>query len=308
MNRILWLVSALILISVFVCLIAFAPPWTGFEKKTLWDWMGLIMVPAVIAVGGALYKSREEKFARALEDRCREEERALQLDRFQEEALQDYFGRITELMLREGLSKADTEPSKTDPQPSERTSHAVVRSIARARTLTVLQGLDGPRKGALLKFLYESGLITKDPKDPKGEAVIDLMGADLAGADLSGASLSRARLINTNLTGAKLTRAVLTKTDLRGAILVEAVLVGTWLAEADLYGADLSGADLGAKLDAECIKAELIRRYYGIRRGFQPSGTVGLTQDQLNSAKGDENTKVPDGLVRPSSWSGAAAR
>jgi len=293
------------LIALFACLIAFAPTWTGFEKKTLWDWMSLILIPAVIAVGGAWFKSRQEKLARALEDRGREEERALQRDRLREEALQDYLDRMTELMLKEGLwypSKADTEPSKPDPQPSEPTSHAIVRSIARARTLTVLRGLDGPRRGALLRFLYESDLITK------GRAVVDLEGADLAGADLSGAHLSGAYLVKTNLTGAKLTRAVLTEADLRDANLVEAVLAGAWLAEANFYKADLSGADLGAKLDAECMKAELIRRYYGISSGFQPSGTVGLTQDQLNSAKGDENTKVPDGFVRPSSWSGATAR
>jgi hypothetical protein len=301
----LWLVSALIVIALFVCLAAYAPPWTGFEKKTLWDWMGLIMVPAVIAAGGAWYKSREEKFTRAIEERRREEERAMQLDRLREEALQDYFGRMTELMLKEGLCKA--EPQKPETQSSENSVRTVVRTIARARTLTVLLGLDGPRKGALLKFLFESALISKDSGYSGSSGVIDLRGADLAGADLSGAHLHGAWLVNVNLAGARLTGADLAGADLRGANLTGADLAGAWLAETHFYKADLSRADLGADLDAEYMKAMLIKKYYGVgtaKRG----GTVGLTQKQLDSAKGDENTKIPDGLVRPSSWSGAAVR
>lgn len=80
-------------------------------------------------------------------------------------------------------------------------------------------------------------------------------------------------------------------------------MAGAWLAETDFYEAVLIGADL----DVENMKAMLIKKYYGVgttKRG----GTVGLTQKQLDSAKGDKNTEIPNGFVRPSSWSGAAAR
>ena len=61
------------------------------------------------------------------------------------------------------------------------------------------------------------------------------------------------------------------KADLTGAKLDGAVLTG-----ADLSGPDLTGADL--------------------RRA------IGLTQAQVDSAKGNKDTKLPKGLVRPEHW------
>jgi hypothetical protein len=49
------------------------------------------------------------------------------------------------------------------------------------------------------------------------------------------------------------------------------------LSRANLYGANLSGADL--------------------------SGTTNLTQDQIEVAKGDEQTILPEHLKRPAAWS-----
>jgi hypothetical protein len=99
----------------------------------------------------------------------------------------------------------------------------------------------------------------------------DLSGADLYGADLSGARLSGADL---SLSGADLsTRADLSEADLTGADLSEAV---------DLSGADLSGA---------------------ILYGADLSGARHLTQEQLEQAKGDNNTQLPCHLEPPAHWS-----
>jgi hypothetical protein len=75
-------------------------------------------------------------------------------------------------------------------------------TVARARTLTVLARLDFERKGSVMQFLYESGLIYKD------SLVLDLRRADLldanlSDADLSWVNLSGARLLGANLDGAK---------------------------------------------------------------------------------------------------------
>jgi uncharacterized protein YjbI with pentapeptide repeats len=79
-----------------------------------------------------------------------------------------------------------------------------------------------------------------------------------------------------DLTGAKLDGAVLTGADLSGV-----KPHGEWHRGADLTGADLTGADLtGADL----------------RRA------KGLTQAQVDSAKGNKDTKLPKGLVRPEHW------
>ncbi|MCL3862567.1 pentapeptide repeat-containing protein [Actinotalea sp. K2] len=93
---------------------------------------------------------------------------------------------------------------------------------------------------------------------------------DHRGADLSGADLCGA-----DLSGASLRGALLLGTDLRRADLRVADLIG-----ADLRGADLSGADL--------------------------RGSIFCVQAQLDAARGDATTRVPDALVRPGHWSSSS--
>lgn len=93
-------------------------------------------------------------------------------------------------------------------------------------------------------------------------------GPEHRGADLIGADLAQADLRGANLRGALLIAA-----DLRGADLREADLIG-----ADLRDADVSGADL--------------------------TGSLFLTQVQVNAARGDARTKIPAALVRPAHWAG----
>ncbi|WJY40663.1 pentapeptide repeat-containing protein [Streptomyces sp. P9-2B-2] len=86
-----------------------------------------------------------------------------------------------------------------------------------------------------------------------------------------GADLMGARLKGANLRGANLRGAYLIAADLKGADLRTADLIG-----ADLRAADLAGADL--------------------------TGALFLTQSQLNAAKGDAATKLPQSLSRPAHW------
>ncbi len=83
-----------------------------------------------------------------------------------------------------------------------------VRKIARVRTLTVLRRLDGLRKGSVLQFLHESGLIDKDKR------IIDLRGAHLDGAYLDHADLRGASLEDACLAGAYLFEAHLARTNI----------------------------------------------------------------------------------------------
>ena len=84
-------------------------------------------------------------------------------------------------------------------------------------------------------------------------------------------------LIGANLRGADLRCA-----NLRGAYLIAADLRGADLRVADLIGADFRDADL---------------------RGADLTGSIFLTQAQLNAAKGDADTKLPPSLARPTHWS-----
>ena len=90
---------------------------------------------------------------------------------------------------------------------------------------------------------------------------------DHRGADLIGAKLKGADLRGANFRGAYLIGA-----DLRGADLRRADLTG-----ADLRGANLAGADL--------------------------TGSIFMIQSQLDSAKGDAQTKLPAWLSAPAHWS-----
>ncbi|PLS17519.1 hypothetical protein CVD28_10995 [Bacillus sp. M6-12] len=83
-------------------------------------------------------------------------------------------------------------------------------------------------------------------------------------------------LIGANLRGA----------DLRGSNLRGALLIASDLREADMRAADLIGADLR---DANLSGADL-------------TGSIFLTQAQVNSAKGDIKTKLPASLKIPDRW------
>lgn len=84
-----------------------------------------------------------------------------------------------------------------------------------------------------------------------------------------------------NLIGADLKKTNLRGADLRGALLIAADLKGIDFSGADLIGADLRDADL---------------------RGANLSESIFVTQSQINTAKGDSNTRLPISLARPIYW------
>lgn len=112
----------------------------------------------------------------------------------------------------------------------------------------------------------------------------DPQGAYLRGVILPGAVLSRAKLSRADLSYAKLSRADLSRADLSEADLSDAALIGAYLIGADLSSAILYSADLSG--------AMLRLRYVGLH-------ARNLTQEQLNSACGDEKTELPEGLTIP---------
>ncbi|WP_394239540.1 pentapeptide repeat-containing protein [Niallia oryzisoli] len=91
---------------------------------------------------------------------------------------------------------------------------------------------------------------------------------------------------NTYGRGADLIGANLKNADLKGANLRGALLIAADLREADLRYSDLIGADFR---DANLSGADL-------------TDSIFLTQDQLNSAKGNSRTKLPPKLKHPTHW------
>jgi hypothetical protein len=260
-RQVLWTVGIIVALVVATIVLGYVREWewTGlvkdkaYTKRTLWDWLQLLIIPAVLA-GVGLWFNRQQ----------REQELQTADRRAQDEALQAYLDQMSQLLIPD-----KDQPTLYDEHPPDS-----LKTVARARTLTVLPRLDGDRKARVVQFLYESGLITKD------RPILDLGGAnlrraDLIRADLSGADLIRADLIRADLSGAYLSRA-----DLRGADLCGANLSG-WanLSGADLSRADLRGADLSA---AHLEEADLSR-------------ATGWTEEQLAAAESLTGATMPEG-------------
>jgi uncharacterized protein YjbI with pentapeptide repeats len=213
---------------------------------TLWDWLSILTVP--ITIGAAVPWLNWLQKRRELD---------IEKERAQDEALQAYLDRMSDLLI-----PTKERPSLYGSNPPDHFRWSRSRDLerglleedppdslwilARARTQTVLPRLDGDRKARVALFLYESRLIDKlllRGADLRGANLREagLTMADLRGTDLSGADLSGARLIN-----ADLRQANLRDSDFRGAALygVDVLEPGAKLSEADLSGADLAGAYL----------------------------------------------------------------
>jgi len=306
--------------------------WTGFEAyavqadtthtyypaKTLWDWLQLLIVPAVLALG-AIWFTREGQKAERQATEKREiadseatdrrvaadseatdrrvaadreatdkrvaadreatdkrvaadreaamerakTEQALIRERSRDLALQTYLDRMTELILNNGLRKSTLEEEE-------------IRAIARIRTLTVLEQLDGERKAVVLKFLSEAGLIMGDKPLVKlnganlSETLIDnanLRNCNFKSTVWRNASIARSDLASSNFYDANLTEAKFISCQMHGVNLIKAKLIGAeflevWLVNADMRAAVMRGLDphvttLTEMQDREVVNAKL---------------------------------------------------
>ena len=204
--------------------------------KSLWEWLQLLIIPAVLALGGYLFAFNISK-----------NEQGIASDNQQQAALQAYFDKMSELLLHEHLGES--------PPPNE----AVV--IARARTATVLRILNPSRCASIIQFLSQVGVLrlcvensAKSSfdwplKNEYSLAGIELPETNFNSVDLSmihleGANFYRAFLREANLEGTDLSRANLQRANLMHANLQKANLSGANLQGARLFGADLQGANL----------------------------------------------------------------
>jgi len=284
--------------------------WTGFEAyripkddhfdyipaKTLWDFLGLLIVPLVLAVGAYWFNAQQQKRGQAIET-----------DRQCEIVLQAYLDKMAELLLDKELR--NKKDSIDDP----------LVEVARTRTVTTLRILDKERRNILLQFLRDAkldGFILKKASlrsidlrysdlseaNLSGADLIEahLIGADLTRADLSGAHLIGADLSKAYLTQANLTNADLSKDDLIGAHLLMANLTNADLSKADLSGADLSWAYL---IRADLNKANLSRADLSgvilgaanLNEAILNGATV--SNEQLTDAESLKGATMPDGEV-----------
>src|SRR3989440_1687792 len=225
---------------------------TGFSGKTLWEWLQLLIIPAVLAVGGYAFTYTTSRNERAATEKRTQAERDISLDNQREAVLQDYIDKMAELLLKDHLSELKPE-------------YKEVRKIARVRTLTVLPRLNGNRKGSVLQFLYESNLIDRD------NPIVDLNGADLSHADLGCVNWDHTNLRRANLRKANLWGACLMRTTLKNAQLQKADLRGSVLTGTDLSFANLRNADL---YDTDLTTEELEKKARSLKGATMPDGSI----------------------------------
>jgi hypothetical protein len=118
--------------------------------------------------------------------------------------------------------------------------------------------------------------LDRDPIQQRADVLLVLV-SELVRAGTAGGRDHRGRdLAGRDLRGA----------DLRGAVLVGTCLIGADLRRANLERADLRGADLrGADLRAADLAASIF-----------------LTQQQVDSARGDLESRLPASVARPAHW------
>lgn len=213
--------------------------WTGFpENGKLWDWLQLLSAPVFVSALPLIFKEHQDAAnnkAAAQQSKANGgiSEEQVQSDLKAEEyrrqgvVLEAYQDHILQFLLDRNLRGS---------QPG-----SDVREVARARTLAVLRRVGKNRKGDVVQFLYEAGLIYK------GQPIVDLREADLSEADLSNTNLNGSELSGVDLSGARLngttlSNARLSSTDLSGADLSGANLSGVDFSNANLTGANLNGA------------------------------------------------------------------
>lgn len=134
---------------VFVVTVVLINGW-GFGDKELFDWLDILIFPAVLAVRIYLLNIRQSRREREADERRRHRELDVENQRAQDTALQAYLDKMEQLLL-------DQERPLRSSQPENE-----VRTLARARTLTILGRLDPDRKRSVLQFVYELGLISKE--------------------------------------------------------------------------------------------------------------------------------------------------
>lgn len=248
------------------------PHW--FRISNNWNWQvifqGIAAFAIPISVAGLIFSVYQFK--------AQQQAAASQvLDQRRQAILDNYLNDVSALVLVNHL--AGSPPG------------AGVRVLAVARTDTAVQNLDGARKGILIRYLWEAGLIRgKSPVVYLHKANLDgavlknaylynadlqtdyLIGANLYGADPHGANLSWADLSRADLARANLSCVATHQFDVSISILAQhpgsldctdlrhTVLTGADMQGADLIGADLSTAYLaGVKLNGAKYNARPIR-------------------------------------------------
>src|SRR5687767_11870991 len=100
------------------------PDRLGFRGKTLWDWLQLLIVPAILIVATFVWSASQTRSDNKREDRRIAADRAAAEEARQDATLQGYLDQMSGLMLRDRLLASR--------------DGSAVRAVARTVTLATL--------------------------------------------------------------------------------------------------------------------------------------------------------------------------
>lgn len=239
--------------------------WTGFQNKTGWDFLQLLVAPVFLTV-----------VAIGLQEYVKQKDTQMTDIKIKQDTLTKYLDQMDDL-VKGGLLEAKIGSDKF--------------IIAKTKTVIAIQSLDRNRQHLVILFLESSKFnntsIKTDPLFPmkwnKSDKVL-LYQAEMSKANLVNSDLSGAALIGVNFEYANLgcdskgQCSDLSDCDFRGAILQNAILKGTNLRGAYFTeGADLSNTDI-KDADIKDAHFEAMENYKGAEE-------YGLTIAQVKSAK-----------------------
>src|SRR6266699_2356943 len=290
--------------------------WKAFEAKVPFNWfnvIGVLIIPFVLFYAAQQITQQQTLLSKQQHD----SDQAIALDQQRAAILQTYIDNIQDLLLNHNLrnSRPDDE----------------VVTLARARTLTALKGLDTDteRKSRLVQFIYDAHLIGfLDNKFKSHSPIFLLVGANLGGTTLVDINLSYANLGGNNLSDVHLQGSYLKGIILSGeanlgvaelgstSYLNGTVLSGiTNLSSADLRTTDLDSADLvevnleGAHLErailwsANLDSADLKGTHFmyadlkGAKLKHADLSRTDITQQQLDQVYTCLHAILPKGLI-----------
>jgi len=203
------------------------------DVKSLWDWMELLLFPAALAIGIWWLSSTEQRRQQNRIEAQKQIEIQAVIEKQRQEAVQDYIDHMTRFILEENLIAADEE--------------SALLAIATAKTLATLRMLDPVRKAIVIRFLYDTQLISAGYDDePRSHPLLLIDGADLSGLRLTDSSLYRIVLREADLRDAVLHRSVFTEGDFFGSNATNAEFTGGELISANFVRSNLAFAKLNA--------------------------------------------------------------
>lgn len=239
-------IAALIILAVGMVAVVKEGGGSGFADKSIWDWLDLLIIPLVLAMGALWFNKAERKADREAAEEKARLAREIEKNRQQQETLSTYLDRMADLLINCSL-RASAPDSASE-----------VRTVARARTLSTLRWLDPNRVHIVINFLLESRLMTREFKlvdlNELDLTSIRLFRKNLETVDFSHSNLQDAQCIEVDFTEANFSHANLeqayfsqvnfNKANFEGAILKRAFFISSNLTGANFDMANLEEAHI----------------------------------------------------------------